>query len=78
MKGFIRMEGIDVDAKGLDPKLCVNITKRAMSMSSGKPVRVVTDNAASKEAIRSFAELKRWNVTESSDETGCEVLIISS
>lgn len=50
------MNFVEVDAKGLEPKLAIAIAKRALMISCGKPVIITLDSAESKDKVMEFAE----------------------
>ncbi len=50
------MNFVEVDAKGLEPKLAIAIAKRALMISCGKPVIINLDSAESKDKVMEFAE----------------------
>jgi len=59
-KGWQKMNYVEVDATGLTKALAVAIVRRAMSVSSGKPVVVTFDDETVREHINSFANGKHW------------------
>ena len=64
------MNFVEVDAKGLEPKLAIAIAKRALMISCGKPVIITLDSAESKDKVMEFATSRKLSCVASRQE-GC-------
>lgn len=64
------MNFVEVDAKGLEPKLAIAIVKRALMISCGKPVIITLDSAESKDKVMEFATGRKLGCIASGQE-GC-------
>ncbi|HOA15116.1 MAG TPA: hypothetical protein PLT03_04275 [Bacillota bacterium] len=64
------MKCVEVDARGLGPKLAIAIARRALTISCGKPVIMSFDSPESRDKVIEFAQGRKLSCIVG-EQDGC-------